>query len=294
MSNKKQALGRGFESLIPTELFDDSFDPTSQEDSKISRLVDLELADIETDPEQPRKRFDKESLQELANSIQEHGVLQPIVVTKTEQGKYKIVAGERRFRACQLLNSRTIPAIVRKINDQNRLELALIENIQRRDLNVIEVATSYLKLRDQFNLSLAEIGQRVGGKSASAVSNTLRLLKLPKEALELLSTGVITEGQARPLIGLDAEVIKQLLPKIIKNHYSARQVESLIQQTKQTKAGPISTVVLPAKLIKSTTKQLTDRLKATIKIKPLVNGAGKIEIQFKDQADLERLRQLLG
>lgn len=294
MSNKKKGLGRGFESLIPTELFDESFDPTQQEDLRMSQLANLRLTEIEPDPSQPRKHFDKESMQELADSIREHGVLQPIVVVR-HRDKYRVVAGERRFRACQMIGSRTIPAIIRKLSDQNRLELSLIENIQRRDLNVIEVATSYLKLRDQFNLSLTEIGKRVGGKSASAVSNTLRLLKLPKEAIELLSAGVITEGQARPLIGLEPDQVTQLLPQIIKHQYSARQIEALIKQTKKRPQDLNKKMaVLPKKVIDTVSEKMSRLLDAKTRIKPLVNGSGKIEISFKNQADLKRIEKIIS
>src|SRR5574344_497427 len=176
----KRALGRGFESLIPTELFDESFDPTSEQDATLTVYREVQLDQIEPDPDQPRKKFDQESLDELADSIKQHGVLQPIVVTR-QQGKkkYQIVAGERRYRAAVQAELATIPALIRSLSNQNKLELSLIENVQRQDLNIIEVATGYVKLRDQFNLTLTEIGKRVGGKTPGTISNTLRLLRLP-------------------------------------------------------------------------------------------------------------------
>ena len=145
-----KGLGRSFESLIPTELIDDEFDPTATEDKKESRLKELNLDDIVRDEEQPRRDFDKEALEALAASIKEHGVLQPIVVTK-EDGKYKIVAGERRWRASKIAGLTKIPAIIRTLDSQNRLELSIIENAQREDLNAIELATAYAKLKSQFN-----------------------------------------------------------------------------------------------------------------------------------------------
>ncbi len=177
----KKGLGRSFESLIPTDLLDESFDPTASQDNQVSELRFIRLSDIIADPDQPRRHFDETALAELADSIREHGVLQPIVVTVHSKG-YQIVAGERRYRAASIAHLEKIPAIIRTLTDQHRLELSLIENIQRRDLSPIETAASYAKLRDQFNLTLEEIGARVGNKSVSTISNTLRLLKLPKQA----------------------------------------------------------------------------------------------------------------
>ena len=170
------ALGRGFSDLIPTNL-DDIFDPTAKEDSKLSRLNEIKIDDIIPDENQPRRNFSEEQLLALSKSIKEHGVLQPIVVTK-EGSKYKIVAGERRWRASKLAGLDKMPAIIRTVDAQKRLEISLIENVQREDLNAIETATAYAKLRDQFNLTNEQVAERVG-KSTSAVINTMRLLSLP-------------------------------------------------------------------------------------------------------------------
>ena len=198
----KKGLGRGFDSLIPTELLDESFDPTAQQDDQVSDLRHIKLDEIAADPDQPRRHFDEEALSELAESIKEHGILQPIVVTP-KGGKYQIVAGERRYRAALRAGLAKVPALVRTLSNQHKLELSLIENLQRRDLNVLETATAYLKLRDQFNLTLDQIGQRVGGKSVSTISNTLRLLRLPESVRSALADGRLREGQARPLINLE-------------------------------------------------------------------------------------------
>ena len=171
MSAKKSGLGRGFSSLIPTELLDESFDPTASQDEQISELRHIKLSEIVADPDQPRRLFDEAAMAEMTASVAEHGILQPIVVTP-HAGKYQIVAGERRYRASVLAKLDKIPAIVRTLSNQHKLELSLIENLQRKDLNVLETATAYVKLRDQFNLTLDEIGRRVGGKSVSASSNT--------------------------------------------------------------------------------------------------------------------------
>lgn len=226
-----KGLGRGFESLIPTNLVEEEFDPTRQEDEKLSRLVELKIEDVVRDEDQPRKNFSTESLQELTSSIKEHGVLQPIVVTKVGK-KYQIVAGERRWRASQEAGLMTIPAIIRTLNAQNKLELSIIENAQREDLNPIELATAYAKLKNQFNLSNEEIGQRVG-KSKGSVVNTMRLLKLPEEAKKAMQEHNLMEGPMRPLISADPELVKEILPKMIAEGWSARRVERYIADHKK-------------------------------------------------------------
>ena len=219
-------LGRGFESLIPTEFdedFDSEFDVTAKEDAKESDLKQIPISEIVRDEEQPRKEFDPEALEALASSIKEHGVLQPLVVVR-EEGKYKIVAGERRWRASKLAGLTEVPAIVRSLEAQERLEISIIENAQREDLNAIEMATAYAKLKSQFNLSEAEIADRVG-KSKPAVVNTMRLLNLPDNAKKAMVEYKLTEGVMRPLIGADQELIDRILPKIIEEGWSARRVE---------------------------------------------------------------------
>ena len=218
-----KGLGRGFESLIPTELIDDEFDPTFAEDKKESKLKELKLDTIVRDEEQPRREFDQEALEALAASIKEHGVLQPIVVTK-EDGKYKIVAGERRWRASKIAGLTKIPAIVRTLDSQNRLELSIIENAQREDLNAIELATAYAKLQTQFNLSTEDIAAKVG-KSETTIQNTMRLLALPDEAKKIMVKEKLTEGVMRPLVSRDEETINKILPKIIEEGWTARKVE---------------------------------------------------------------------
>lgn len=224
-----KGLGRGFESLIPTELIDDEFDPTAQEDRKESQLKELKLDDIIRDEDQPRRDFNKEALDALAASIKEHGVLQPIVVTK-EDGKYKIVAGERRWRAAKIAGLKKIPAIIRSLDSQNRLELSIIENAQREDLNAIELATAYAKLKTQFNLSTEDIAAKVG-KSEQTIQNTLRLLTLPDDIKKTMVKEKLTEGVMRPLVSRDEKTIKKVLPKIVKEGWTARRVERYFAET---------------------------------------------------------------
>lgn len=284
----KKGLGRGFDSLIPDTLFDESFDPTSKDDQSVSQLRVLRIADISVDPEQPRKHFDDSALEELAASIKRHGVLQPIVVTPTKKG-FEIVAGERRYRASKRAGHETIPALVRSVEGQHRLELALIENLQRRDLNALETAVAYAKLRDQFNLSLEAIGQSVGGKSVSAISNTLRLLKLPHEVQVALADGLLKEGQARPLIDVEANVVHALLPRIIKEQWSARAIEQAIRAHKESTSRSA-----PRTVYVEQTKSLVEKLHAPVAISANAKGKGKITISFKNDAELMRLLEQLS
>lgn len=231
MALGKKGLGRGFESLIPVDLVAEEFDPTSNEDAKVSRLVELDIEEVVRDEDQPRKEFNEEALAELAASIKEHGVLQPIVVTKKGK-KYQIVAGERRWRASKLAEKKTIPAIIRTLDDQHKLELSIIENAQREDLNAIELATAYAKLKEQFNLTNVDIAKRVG-KSASSVANTLRLLQLPDEAKKAMQEHNLMEGPMRPLTSLDHDLVREILPKMIEGNWSARRVEQYVAENKK-------------------------------------------------------------
>lgn len=228
MSTK--GLGRGFDALIPTDLVDEEFDLTAKEDKQESELKKLKISDIFPDENQPRRDFAPEALEALAASIKEHGVLQPIVVTK-EEGKYKIVAGERRWRASKIAGLDKIPAIVRSLDSQNRLELSIIENAQREDLNPIELATAYAKLKNQFNLSDEDIAAKVG-KSETSIQNTLRLLNLPEDVKRIMVKEKLTEGVMRPLVSRDEKTIKKVLPKIVEEGWTARKVERYFQDHK--------------------------------------------------------------
>lgn len=286
----KKGLGRGFESLIPVDLLDDDFDPTASQDEQVSQLSELSLADIHADPDQPRRHFDKEALQELADSIKEHGVLQPIIVTKEGSG-YQIVAGERRFRAATLAGLKKVPVIIRSLTNQHKLELSLIENLQRRDLNAIETATAYLKLRDQFNLSQEEIAKRVN-KSASAVNNTMRLLRLPKSAQLAIAEGKLTEGQARPLAGQPDEFVEEILPRIIAEEWSSRKVEQYMVNVKKSRQEK-APVAAPDAQHETRVAALRDRLKTDVDIRVNSHGAGRIVIKFKNQAEFDRIQRLM-
>jgi ParB family chromosome partitioning protein len=220
-------------------------------------------------------------------------VLQPIVVT-AHDGGYRIVAGERRWRAAKLAGLGKIPALVRTLTNQHRLEISLIENLQRADLNPIEAATAYLKLRDQFNLTLDQVGERLGGRSQSAISNTMRLLRLPDFARKEIAEGNLTEGQARPLINLDPELIKQVLPRILKEGWSARTIEQYVVQLKKTdqiKAKYVEKIT--NKAYEAEVERLHKRFKLPVKVNTSAKGSGVVTIKFKNDEEFKRLLDLL-
>lgn len=271
-------LGRGFESLIPTELIDDEFDPTASEDKKSSQLKELKLDEIIRDEDQPRREFNEEALEALASSIREHGVLQPIVVTH-EDGKYKIVAGERRWRASRLAGLDKIPAIVRSLDSQNRLELSIIENAQREDLNAIELATAYAKLKNQFNLSAEDIAVKVG-KSETTVQNTLRLLTLPDEAKKIIVKEKLTEGVVRPLVSRDEKIIMKVLPKIVEEGWTARKVERYFANTKKKSSA--------AAIKRDAYRKDEDSLSSKYNAVARISGRA-LTFRCKNEAELQRL-----
>lgn len=293
MSAKKRGLGRGFGSLIPDELLDESFDPTATQDEQVSDLRNIKLSQITPDPDQPRRHFDEAALEALAMSVKEHGILQPIVVVPKNDG-YMIVAGERRWRAANKAGIEKIPALVRTLTDQHKLELSLIENLQRHDLNPLETATAYMKLRDQFNMTLDMIAKRMGARSVSTVSNKMRLLKLSPTIKAAVAEGKITEGQARPLIGLESELAEELLKNIIKEGWSTRKVEQMIVQLKDDKKQPqAKTPASHVTLHDNEIKRLSKRLDAKVKISSNAKGAGRITIAFKSPEELKRLEAIL-
>ncbi len=278
-----KGLGRSFESLIPTELIDEEFDPTAVEDKKESKLKELKLDDIIRDEEQPRREFDKEALDALAASIKEHGVLQPIVVTK-EDGKYKIVAGERRWRASKIAGLDKIPAIIRTLDSQNRLELSIIENAQREDLNAIELATAYAKLSNQFNLSPEDIAAKVG-KSEQTINNTLRLLTLPDDIKKIMVKEKLTEGVMRPLVSRDEATIRKIVPKIVAEGWTARKVERYFATNKKKSSA---TAIKHAEHIKAE-NSLAAKYNTPVKI-----TGRALTFKCKNDSDLKALIEKLS
>lgn len=277
----KKGLGRGLDALIP------SLD--IQDDDKV---VEIPLTQLRPNPYQPRKTFDDKGISELAASIKEHGVITPIIVREVLKG-YEIIAGERRWRASQLSNLATIPAVVRKFTDQQVMEIALIENLQREDLNAMEIALAYQSLIDTFSLTQEELSVKVG-KSRSHIANFLRLLQLPEEVKQYVSRGTLSMGHARAIVGLkDHELMKEVAARTIKNEWSVRELEDYIQKleqpekktkrNKQQKTDPY---------IRQLEEALRNQYRTKVSIKHNKNK-GKIELLYYSREDLERLLELL-
>ncbi|MCL2038140.1 ParB/RepB/Spo0J family partition protein [Candidatus Saccharibacteria bacterium] len=296
----KKGLGKGFDALIPDDLVNSEFDTTAVEDEKVSDLRVLAIADISPNVDQPRRNFDDEQLEQLAESIREHGILQPIVVTPTRKG-FEIVAGERRWRAASLAGVKKTPAIVRTLSAQHKLELSIIENVQRADLSPLETATAYLKLKNQFNLIDAEIAKRVG-KAPSTISNQMRLLTLPDFARESLTTGQISEGHARQILALpNVKVQKQLLDEIIKNNWSVRKAEQfVIGYKKQAKGLDPEAREKTARNATLEETNVTRKIAKKIGLKPenvqqkTTAHGGQIIIKFSDEAELKQINDIFS
>lgn len=274
-------LGRGLDALIP------SLDV--KEDDKV---IDVSLKELRPNPYQPRKTFSDESIDELATSIKEHGVIQPIIVRKVLRG-FEIIAGERRFRASGVAGLSTIPAVVRDFTDQQVMEIALIENIQREDLNAIEVAIAYQSLVDQFSLTQEELSVKVG-KSRSHIANFLRLLQLPEEIKNNVSRGTLSMGHARALVGIQNEKLqKELSDLTIRHHWSVRELEEMIQKTNEKAEKEVKAKAKKRDpFISQLEDQLRETFKTTVKVKHNKNK-GKIEFSYYNEDDLERLLSLL-
>lgn len=292
MSAKKMTgLGRGFESLIPTDVLDETFDPTAGGEQS-SELRYVKRTQIHANPEQPRRHFDEEALEELAASVREHGIIQPLVVTPVQDG-YQIVAGERRWRAAGIAQLEKVPVIIRTLSEQHKLELALIENLQRRDLNPLETATAYLKLHTQFNLTYEEIGHRVGGKAVSTISNILRLLHLPADAKQALIEGLISEGHARQILALDDEQAQtELLTLIIREGWSVRKAEQYVVGYKRgEKPNTKQASAIKHTRVETTfTKRLSEQLALPVVQKTTAKG-GQIIISYNSEEELEQLQK---
>lgn len=275
-------LGKGLDALIPSLSID--------EDEKV---IEIPLNQLRANPYQPRKTFDEESIKELAESIRQHGVIQPIIVRSVLKG-YEIIAGERRFRASQFCGNTSIPAVVKSFSDQQVMEIALIENLQRENLNAMEVAVAYQGLMDQFQLTQEELSLKVG-KSRSHIANFLRLLSLPDEVKEYVSRGTLSMGHARALVGLkDSAVIMQLAKQCIDHEWSVRDLENAVQQLDKKKLeSKKSAVKKRDPYIEEVEEGLRERYKTTVKIKEN-KDKGKIEINYYSKQDLQRLLDILS
>ncbi|MBQ4145752.1 MAG: ParB/RepB/Spo0J family partition protein [Clostridia bacterium] len=291
----KKGLGKGLGALFndeQSENFDiiEEIDKIGAPEADGKNVVTLKIVDIEPNKGQPRKAFDMEKLEALRDSIIEHGVVQPILVTPTKSGTYKIVAGERRWRASKLAGLKEMPCIIRDFEEKEVMEIALVENLQREDLNPIEEAEGYLQLMNSFNLTQDEISKRVG-KSRSAIANSLRLNNLGEKVKTLVVDGKITQGHARALIPIeDLELQLKLAEKIIEEGLNVRQAENLAANAGKETKKPASRSKNPMmqKFYKDVENTLSSRYGTKVKIH---EGAkkGKIEIEYYSKDDLERL-----
>ncbi len=285
LSGKSNALGRGLDALISTD------EVRTQGSSTINEIP---VDQIEPNPGQPRRDFDEESLRELADSIQAIGIIQPVTLRQVADNKFQIIAGERRWRASQMVGLKAIPAYIRTINDENVMEMALVENIQREDLNAIEIALAYEHLLETTGMTQEKISERVG-KSRTAVTNYLRLLKLPAQVQMSLQKKEIDMGHARALLALSSpsQQIK-LYKEVVKNGYSVRKVEEMVQALKNGsdagsgKNNPTSQPQLPSEFT-----ELKDRLSSFMNTKVQMTcsakGKGKITIPFANEQQLEHI-----
>jgi len=286
---KKSSLGTGLSSLIPekTKRFSEGV-PANKETDVINVSVDS----VVPNPNQPRYYFDGENLKDLAESIREHGVVQPIIVTKLAEGKYELIAGERRLRASKLIGNKEIPAIVRKADNQEKLELAIIENVQRHNLNAIEEAKAYKRLKEEFGLTQEEIAKKLG-KGRVAVANTMRLLELPVEIQRGLIENKITEGHARAILGLEnPEKQRALYELILKDKLTVRDVENKVREINI----PTHTRKISALTVNPEIQDLENRLQQSLgtKIQIKKKGtSGKIMIDFFSEEEFEKIKNLL-
>ncbi len=293
MEIKKKALGKGLSALIP-----DSYvniiqsQKAAQPHAQEAAIQDITISEIQPNPDQPRRHFGDQGIDELAASIREQGVLQPVIVKKKGQG-FELVCGERRLRAAQKIGITKIPAIVKDVADEKLLEWALVENIQREDLNTIEEAQAYLRLVEERGLSQEQVADRVG-KNRATVANTIRLLRLPQEVLSELSSGRLQAGHARALLALPTpEHQRQLCKRIVEDKLSVRQVEETVNRSLARKRRAKQARHLNPE-IQDLEHRLERRLGTSVKIFPRRNSQGRIEIQYYSLDDLDRLLDIIG
>ena len=293
-ANTKSALGRGLDEIEGGRGLDALIDTTGVKTQGSSTINEIPISDIDANPNQPRREFDAAALKELADSIQQIGIIQPITLRQLPGGRYQIVAGERRWRASQLAGLSTIPAYIRTIADENVMEMALVENIQREDLNDIEIALAYQHLLEGEGMTQDKVAKRVG-KSRTAVANYLRLLKLPAQVQMALQNNEVDQGHARALLSLDSPSAQiKLFKEILKNGYSVRKVEELVKLMKEGGTGN-SRVVAKAQLPEGfdlLRKRLSSFFNTKVQLNCSPKGKGKISIPFANEGELERIMNM--
>lgn len=294
MKTKKSALGRGLSAILESP----ETDITSKDISGnyvVGAIANLAIEKIEANPFQPRDRFEEEALKELSESIQEQGIIQPVTVRKLGYDKYQLISGERRYKASKLAGLTEIPCYIRVANDEQMLELALIENIHRQDLNSMEIAISYQRLLEECQITQEKLSDRIG-KNRSTITNYIRLLKLPPGVQLALRNDQISMGHARALINLDNEEKQnKIVEEIIENGLSVRDVELLVKDTSSLKSGEIKKSIpsLPEKHI-SAREKLKNNLDAKVDIKRNTKGKGSIVISFKSENEFDRILSILN
>jgi ParB family chromosome partitioning protein len=287
---RRPALGRGMAALLSNA----APPPSAAVAVAIPgrSLLQLPVETIERNPSQPRKRFDEQKLEELAASIREHGVVEPILVRR-EGGKYRILAGERRWRAAQRAGLKEVPAVLREASERQAFEIALVENLQREDLNAIEEAEAYEVLIEEHGLTQDAIAQRVG-KERSTVANALRLLRLPSEVRDLVSDGGLDMGHARALLGLEGEeAIRRAAQRVVREQLSVRATEALVRQLTR-KGKPAPTQGAPTAAVRDLTQRLQRRLGARCRVVPKSGVAGRLEVEYTSLDELDGILAKIG
>ena len=297
MADKKRALGRGLSALLKNPETDITSNESISESKVAGSVNEIAIAKIEVNPFQPRTEFDQESLQELAASIQQLGIIQPLTVRKLGYDKYQLISGERRFRASQLAGLEKVPAYIRIANDQEMLEMALVENIQREELNAIEVALSYKRLMEECKLTQERMSKRVG-KKRSTVTNYLRLLKLPAEIQAGLRDGKISMGHARSLVNIsNSETQINIFHDIVANGFSVRDVEQIVKDFGESgykRNSRKRTKFLPSFEHQKLANDISHKLGCEVKLKVNKAGKGKLEIPFKTEEELQTIIKQFG
>ena len=290
-SNKKQALGRGLSALLQDPTNDINSVNDKNADQVIGNVIDLELDRIEVNPFQPRTQFNDEALKQLASSIKELGIIQPITVRKMDYNQYQLVSGERRYRAAKLIGLTAVPAFVRLANDQESLEMALVENIQRQDLDPIEVALSYQRLIDEINVTQEALSDRVG-KKRSTITNYLRLLKLDPIIQTGMRDGFLSMGHGRALLAIeDRDSQLGIYERIIKGDLSVRKTEAIVKAHKEE--GETKTTPHKPVFIQEAIEDFGTYFESKVTISYKDDGKGVIHIPFDSQQDFSRMKKLL-
>lgn len=289
MENKRKALGKGLEQLFSTEKIDfDNFEKEIVKEAKEGDIVEIPLSEIRSNPYQPRTHFDEQALNEFAESIKEHGVIQPIIVKKSIKG-YELIAGERRTRASKIAGKDTIPAIIREFNDQEMMEIALIENIQREDLNAIEEAEAFEKIINTSGITQEDAAKKFG-KSRSYITNLLGLLRLPEKVKEYVKENKISMGHARVLSKMsDPDQINEIADRIIEESLSVRDVERLSSNPEVAKVNKIKKTTTYNAKFSIYENVMREKIGTKVKI-----NEKKIEIPYDSENDLDRIIEILG